>query len=71
MSRGYGRMRWVLKHGRYYLEDDKFGYAYVDRRSRSDWHWCGPNNLGSAPLLRIAKSRAEADVRGTRRLRVR
>lgn len=54
--------RWRYSLGRYYYEDDKYGYAYVDKLNARKWRWCGPRNSGTESSLRLAKEAAERDV---------
>lgn len=68
-----GDLRWRFSHGRYYLEDDKYSLALVDKRghaTKNQWEWHVFVPLLPVTVwrtLREAKAWAEAEVRKKRR----
>jgi hypothetical protein len=57
-------LRWRYSMGRHYLEDDKFGYAYIDKRDAG--YLATVPFVGSATFRRLrgAKAYAEKHSRG-------
>jgi len=63
----HGKLQWRYSLQRYYFEDDKYSYGYVNKvwphHDRSYWGWVTEYEYGSEKTLKAAKKKVEKLVR--------